>query len=123
MNVKDGFGAFIRRLREERGLSLRKAARAIAIGHGRLAELEHETSQSTGRPTKPQRALVMRIADAYGIPRDTLLEYAGYARERPDLSPDVQLVVDMMCELDDHYRALAVALVQSVSAAARAVKT
>lgn len=113
------FGAYLRQLRNERGLSLRKAALMLGIGHMRLDEIEKGKSRSTGHATRPRRELVSAIADAYGIPRDALLEMAGYAREQPDLSGDEQLVVATLRRMDDHHRDLAVQMVTLLDRAGR----
>lgn len=114
MSKEAEFGELIRRLRTERGLSLRKAATKIGVTHMRLDELERGSSRSTERPTRARRELVCQIADAYGISRDTLLELAGYAKESPDLGADEQLLIDMVRRLDEHHRALAIQLVATV---------
>ena len=119
MKKEEKFGAYLRQLRAERGLSLRKAALLLGIGHMRLDEIEKGKSRSTGHATRPRRELVFAIADAYEVPRDALLELAGYAREQPDLSGDEQLVVATMRRLDDHHRDLAVQMVSLLDRAGR----
>ncbi len=118
---EEKFGAYLRKLRAERGLSLRKAALLLGIGHMRLDEIEKGKSRSTGHPTHPKRELVAVIADVYDVPRDALLEMAGYAREQPDLSGDEHLVVTTMRRLDDHHRDLALEMMKLLDRAGRKV--
>lgn len=119
MGKETEFGSFIRELRDERRMSLRGAAKAIGIGHMRLDELERGVSRTTGRPTRPRRELLSRLAEVYEVPHDALLERAGYAREERALSQDEQLVVDLLRCLDDHHRRLAMQLVMAVERESR----
>lgn len=123
MTEEAGFGAFIKKTRLERGLSLRKASNQIGITHMRLDELERGVSRSTERPTRPRRELVRRIADAYGIPRDSLLELAGYSRERLEIEPELQVALDMLRRLDAHHRELAFQLIATVDRVARSAES
>ena len=119
MTKEEKFGAYLRQLRNERGLSLRKAALLMGIGHMRLDEIEKGKSRSTGNATHPKRELVVAIADAYDVPRDALLEMAGYAREHPELTGDEQLLFTTIRRLDDHHRDLAVQIVALLDRAGR----
>lgn len=94
------FGSFIRELRETERLSLRQAAKRIGVTHPRLAELEAGITHATGRPTRPTREMVQRIARTYGVAYDTLLDLAGYAREHSELSDEDALMLDHFRSLD-----------------------
>lgn len=91
----------------------------IGISHYRLSELERGTSRTTANPTKPTPPLVRRIAGAYGLPADALLELAGYAREHPELSADDQVLLDRFRAMDHHHRAIVLDVVAAISARSR----
>ena len=114
MTREEAFGARIKELRQQKGLSLRKAANLIGLSHYRLDELEIGKSRSTGNPTRPSRDTVIKFAEVYGVPKDYLLELAGYARENPDLSDDEALLVDLFRGLDADQRALTLRLVRAI---------
>lgn len=85
----DGFGPFIKRVREAKGWSLREAARTIGLSHFRLSEIESGKNARTGHATRPSWNQVASIARAYGLDQATLLARAGYdVGDRSELSPD-----------------------------------
>ena len=108
------FGTKIKELRQQKGLSLRKAANYVDISHYRLDELEIGKSRSTGNPTRPSRGTVVKLAEVYGVPKDYLLELAGYAREHPELSNDEALLVDLYRGLDADQRELTLRIVKAI---------
>ena len=114
MGREQEFGERLRGLRSEKGLSLRKAAALIGVSHMRLGELEKGISRTTYHRTRPTPELVGRIATAYGEPKDALLELAGYARERPELSYDDQLLLDLFHEIELDQRAMVLRIVRAV---------
>lgn len=73
------FGDLIYRLREDKNLSQRAAAKRIGISQSRLVSLEQGVHASTGLPTLPTADVAARIASAYGYPREQLLLLAGHA--------------------------------------------
>lgn len=75
-------GDLIRREREQRGLSMREAARGIGISPAYLVELEHGRNPTTGRPPVPSPVVLAGIERALGIPMRTLLDLAGAAPPR-----------------------------------------
>lgn len=91
------FGDLIYRLRESKSLSQRAAARLIGISQARLVSLEQGTHVSTGRPTLPPAELTVRIAAAYGYPREKLLLLAGHAPWLLD-EAEASAVVDAVAE-------------------------
>lgn len=72
------FGATIRRLREERGIGLRKFAKLVAMSPTYLSKVERDEFKP------PAEEKVVEIADALGQDRDWLLALAG--RVASDLS-------------------------------------
>lgn len=86
MGQDDRFAVQLKALREAKGWTLRRAADQIGISHRRLGELERGQSWGTGNPTRPSRDTVLAVADAYGEPRDYLLELAGFAPEQRELT-------------------------------------
>lgn len=111
---EEAFGKKIKELRQQKGLSLRKAANFVDISHYRLDELEIGKSRSTGNPTRPSRDTVVKLAEVYGVPKDYLLELAGFARENPELSDDEALLVDLFRGLNEDQRELTLRLVQAI---------
>lgn len=67
-----GFGPYLRKLREERGLSLRDAADQLGITFAKLQKME-----TGGRFRIDSLALLADIADVYVRPREEVLEAAG----------------------------------------------
>ena len=75
-------GDLIRSEREQRGLSMREAARTIGISPAYLVELEHGRNPTTGRAPVPSPVVLAGIERALGIPMRTLLDMAGAAPSR-----------------------------------------
>ena len=112
LTQEEQFGKKLAELRKQHGWTLRKAALAIGISHMRLGELEIGRSRSTGNPTRPTRDLVGKIAQVYGVPKDYLLERAGYAREHPTLTDQDALMLDRFHALDDPHRTMALEILR-----------
>lgn len=88
------FGLYIGRLRDERNLSLRQAAKRVGVSFSRLAEWERGVDSHTAKPVTPPRQVVIDIARAYGVPADELLALAGYRTSiDPVSSEEVRLLV------------------------------
>ena len=79
-NMGNNFGAYLRRLRQVRGLSLRDLERQTQIGRGRLSQLE------TG-VNLPSLDLCRRLAPALGLP---LVDLALAAGHQPSQLPSLQ---------------------------------
>lgn len=73
-----GIGVVLYNLRQERGWSLREAARRADVAFSRLAEWEHERDNYSGRPLRPSFDALCRLARIYGADRFELLRLAGY---------------------------------------------
>ncbi|MCL6599527.1 MAG: helix-turn-helix domain-containing protein [Alicyclobacillus macrosporangiidus] len=69
-------GEFLRRLRGK--MSLREAAEKTGLSHTYISQLEKGVDPRTGKEISPSVAVLNRIADAYNIPRESLLLLAGY---------------------------------------------
>lgn len=76
--LAEQFGRRLVQLREERQLGLREAARLIGIDHTRLMSFEKGAERTTGRYTLPTAETVVRMAQAYQVPKEVLLVEAGY---------------------------------------------
>lgn len=73
------FGAAVRRLREQAGLSLNELARRAGVDPAYIHRIEGRGAQ---RPPLPRRAVVLSIAAALGsspVQTDQLLALAGHA--------------------------------------------
>lgn len=66
------FGEYLRKIRKEKGLSLREAAKRSGISHPYLSQLE------TGKNTQPTKEIINKIAKGLGTPNGNLLMLAGY---------------------------------------------
>ncbi|SIS54860.1 helix-turn-helix domain-containing protein [Alicyclobacillus vulcanalis] len=64
-------GQRLRRLREERGLTLAQVAAAARISVSHLSAIENETRRN------PSFHIVARLARVYGVPMDSLVEDEG----------------------------------------------
>lgn len=78
-----GFGDYLRRLRLQRGLTLREAATIVGISHGYLGKLER--GQSGYRPIRLE--YLERAADLLGVARHEMLTAAGYKDVAVRLGP------------------------------------
>lgn len=73
-------GDELRSIRETRGLTLRAVEKLTGISNAYLSQLE------TGKIEKPSPNYLHKLAEAYNIPYDLLMEKAGYisrSEERP----------------------------------------
>jgi transcriptional regulator with XRE-family HTH domain len=66
-------GANLRELRNKRGLSLRELERRSGINNAYLSQLER------GDVAQPMPSMLGRLAEAYEVPVETLMGWAGYA--------------------------------------------
>lgn len=115
MTSEETFGQHLKQLRLARGLSLRRAAELVNIGHMRLSELEDGKTKATGRPTRARRQLVEKFAEAYQVGAGGLLELAGYPVDRPALSADEVYVLELLRCLEQPEFELALRLLESIS--------
>lgn len=73
------FGPFVRRLREEKGISLRGAARDLGVSFNYLAKLE-----TGGRIRPPSPDLIQGLADLLGQEVSEVMREAGFDTEVPE---------------------------------------
>lgn len=75
---RKSFGDQIYELRQQRGWTLREAARHAGISYGRLGEIERGVDAHSGRPFVPSYMAVIKLARAFGVPPADLLREAGF---------------------------------------------
>lgn len=69
---QDGLGPNLRELREKRGISLRELERRSGINNAYLSQLER------GEVSQPTPSMLARLAEAYELPVEVLMGWAGY---------------------------------------------
>lgn len=111
-------GEYLKKLRQERNLSAREAAKRIGISYTRLQELEMGTSRTTGKATSPSTDVLIKIAKGYDQPLPLLLEMAGLSPVSPDERQEAELL-KMFRGLSPRGRDLSVALIRAVQAQER----
>jgi transcriptional regulator with XRE-family HTH domain len=89
--MEKDFGKFLRKLREDRGLTLRQVEETAKISNAYLSQVER------GKRRVPHFRVLQRLAGAYGVPISTLVEAAesemkGEPVEENEAAPDVQFV-------------------------------
>ena len=65
-------GSFLKRLRQEKGMTLLKVAARARISVGYLSELERDMQ------TNPYPGTLKKLASVYGVPLQELMEAAGF---------------------------------------------
>lgn len=76
-------GPYLRSLREAQGLTLREVEESGEVSNAYLSQLE------TGKIATPSPRILHRLASAYGVPYELLMEKAGYiSRPAPSGSRD-----------------------------------
>jgi transcriptional regulator with XRE-family HTH domain len=71
----DDFGRYLRRLRQERDLTLKQVELASGVSNAYISQLER------GRRKSPHPDILKGLAKAYGVPVEDLLRAAGYLGE------------------------------------------
>lgn len=69
------FGSYLKRLRNEHGLSLRDVEAKAGVSSSYMAQIEH------GRRRPPGPDILKRVAPVYDVPLRDLLKAAGYLEE------------------------------------------
>jgi len=72
-------GAYIKRIRTEKGLSIRKVAESANISHTEVKRIED------GIRKQPSPQVLRSLAVALSTPYEDLMEAAGYIDETPDV--------------------------------------
>lgn len=75
---RPSFGPYVRRIREEKGISLRNAAAELGVSFNYLAKLE-----TGGRIKAPTPRLMQAIADYFGRDVNEVLREAGFQTKTP----------------------------------------
>jgi transcriptional regulator with XRE-family HTH domain len=65
-------GEELRRLRLEKGVSLREVEKATEVSNAYLSQLEN------GKTEQPSPRVLHKLAEYYGVPYNRLMEVAGY---------------------------------------------
>lgn len=86
-NREPTLGDYLRSIRLDRGLSLRKAASLVGIAHSRIVEIEQMLDFRSNKPFKPSYHVLIKFARGYDLPVDELLRRAGY-------EPGIELTQD-----------------------------
>lgn len=110
-------GAWLKAARLRAGLTGRQAALAAGVDHARLLDLERGLDRNTGRPTRPRRETLERLAKAYGLGFDVVAEAAGVSLPVPLQDPDLDELATLYRSLGAGDRRLAVALVRALAEA------
>ena len=76
-------GRLLRELRQAKGLSVRRAAMWLDISHSRLADFERGATHSLRYKAVPGREILMKMAEFYGYPLETLLAMAVLPEVEP----------------------------------------
>lgn len=115
------FGTYLKELREAKGWTVRKAASMIDVSPSRLAEIERGESYRTLRETMPSRELIGRMAKAYEVSADILLELAGYQVNKaiPEISAEARLVLELFEGLSPERKDLAIQMLRVFARPAR----
>jgi transcriptional regulator with XRE-family HTH domain len=86
MTDQDSFGAYLRRLRDSKGLSLRQAAKDAGVSSGYLSQIEGEKrgKRKTGEHFAPHPQILKQLAEVYHVPAQDLFERAGFFEKEKD---------------------------------------
>jgi transcriptional regulator with XRE-family HTH domain len=86
MTDQDSFGAYLRRLRESKGLSLRQVAKDAGVSSGYLSQIEGEKrgKRKTGEHFAPHPQILKQLAAVYHVPAQDLFERAGFFEKKKD---------------------------------------
>ena len=74
----ESLGEYLKKIREEKGYSLREAGKRTKIAEAYLWQLEN------GKREIPRPEMLKKLAEGYGVPVETLLKHAGYFEEPAD---------------------------------------
>ncbi len=71
-NEKPALGLYLRSLRDARGLTLREVEDSTGVSNAFLSQLE------SGKVKQPSPTVLYKLAHAYEVPYEALMERAGY---------------------------------------------
>ncbi|MFK4102896.1 helix-turn-helix domain-containing protein [Streptomyces sp. NPDC019531] len=102
--TNNGFGGYVKQLRQERQLSIRELAARIGLDSGALTRIEH------GKVATPRPGTLRGLATALDVPPADMFARAGYVtpEELPDLATYLRLrygnfLSEDMCILAERY--------------------
>lgn len=72
------FGPYMRKLRKQRGLTLKEVEKTARVSNSFLSQVE----RGVRNPPKPD--ILNRLARAYSVPAQDLMEAAGYIKSNPN---------------------------------------
>jgi len=108
-------GQRLRRLRDDRTISLRQAAAKADVNAGYLSQLERDSVD------QPSPAILQKLAVAYGEPFVVLMRWAGYIEEVPEgLSTNQARALKYMGEIDDEELTAVKAVLEAIRSSRRA---
>jgi HTH-type transcriptional regulator, competence development regulator len=81
--MEDAFGTYLRRLREEKGLTINQLAEAAGISGSQISRIEN------GLRGIPKPATLRKIAEATGVPYEVLMDQAGYLQDSPSVPEEI----------------------------------
>lgn len=89
-------GAELRSIREAHGLTIRAVERKTGISNAYLSQLE------TGKIEKPSPQYLYRLAEAYGVPYEALMEKVGYIiKHGPERPSGQTLLGAALAQMED----------------------
>jgi transcriptional regulator with XRE-family HTH domain len=80
-------GAYLRELRELRGLKLREVEEASGVSNAYLSQIE------TGKITRPSPRILHKLASVYDVGYEVVMEKAGYLARRGEPGGESKPVV------------------------------
>jgi len=81
--VDHRFGAYLKQMREDKGLSINQLAQAAEISGSQISRIEN------GLRGIPKPQTLRKIADALGVPYEELMSKAGYLDSELSLHEDL----------------------------------
>jgi len=88
------FGAYLRALRNEKGLSIRVASEQAELSSAYLTQIER------GLRNPPSADILGRLADVYQVRQEEVMREAGYLKdnEKPLLNEEIDRAFRYVCE-------------------------
>lgn len=90
-------GEFIRKYREEQGISQRQLAAMSGLSNAYISILENEKNQDNGKPIRSYRLTSLKaLAHGMGYNLDTLLELVDETPIETELPPTMEVYPDLL---------------------------
>lgn len=105
--MSDIYG-MLKKIREEKGLSLREVAKRSGLSHSYINSLEKGEHPNTKAPINPTPDILKRLAAAYNYDYIDLMEAAGYVvvedeKDRLEASISESEIERVIREAEEHY--------------------